>query len=219
MGKYRRKSLNQQTIIKQYNITNNNYYINNEDINSNDINSDNEEKILNNKKDNTQGKDSSSEEQNEYQNCKDEKEKRKRFKANITAILWTTLSLLLYAALFTIVSFDKSINSSVSYSMLLVMFSLSITLGSEIREWGIFAILVNNYKNKKNNLLIKICTETPFLLFAIIIFAFSTVFLKENIKCFNTCSSNIISAFMLIIYLISYLIRIILTQHVNYKNS
>ena len=54
MGKYRKKSLNQQTIIKEYNIVNN-YYI------SNDINSNNKEEVLDNQKDNIQDKDSSSE--------------------------------------------------------------------------------------------------------------------------------------------------------------
>ena len=51
MGKYRKKSLNQQTIIKQYNIVNNNYYINNEDKDNIQDKNSSSEKTINKDKD------------------------------------------------------------------------------------------------------------------------------------------------------------------------
>ena len=159
MGKYRKKSLNQQTIIKQYHIiNNNNYYIKNGDINSNDINSDNKEKVLDNQKDNIQDKDSSSEE-----TVNKKKDSFLNQLISYIPFIYSITMLFLYS------------NDNTKFSIILLLYSTSLTISMELDAW----IQYHYIKTGKINLLYKINNFLKPVLYFLFLFMGITFLLKK----------------------------------------
>lgn len=192
MGKYRRKSLNQQTIIKQYNITNNNYYINNEDINSND-----KKEVLDNANNNVQNNNYSSDRtvnkslNNKKDNTNTTKNKIAQKKDTISKIL----PIAFYIIIFTLYSLDVD---TTRFSNILLIFSSAYSFVMEADAWIEF-----KNKNKVLGWIQKVFGPLITTVYIFIIIALICVYTEVIDK----IPTNTVSLIIMLICIILYSIR------------
>lgn len=196
MGKYRKKSLNQQTIIKQYNITNNNYYINNEDINSNDINSNNKEEILDNANNNVQNNNYSSDRTvNKSLNSKKDNTNTKNKITQKKDTFNKILPIAFYIIIFILYSLDID---TTRFSNILLIFTSAYSLVMEADAWIEF-----KNKNKVLDWIQKVFGPLITTVYIFIIIALICVYTEVIDK----IPTNTVSLIIMLICIILYSIR------------
>lgn len=196
MGKYRKKSLNQQTIIKQYNIVNNNYYINNEDINSNDINSNNKEEILDNANNNVQNNNYSSDRTvNKSLNSKKDNTNTKNKITQKKDTFNKILPIAFYIIIFILYSLDID---TTRFSNILLIFTSAYSLVMEADAWIEF-----KNKNKVLDWIQKVFGPLITTVYIFIIIALICVYTEVIDK----IPTNTVSLIIMLICIILYSIR------------